>query len=915
LLRRADDPEQQEGAATTTAAPRRATLNPSGRYTRTTRRDKARGLASSTVVNRTATESGAQHRITADALLLVTFRRGTRNAVGNALGQGEGRAVTVAIELPDAVRFLATPAQIRRHAAWFTTVPGLTLPAPVPGSVQLPRRFVASREVGLGSVQAMDEYTDATRTVQRPDLLRRRLLTLVEDEAPGTTRPGHASYLSGVATRIADLTSTAGLRTLAGRGPGHVQRFRFRHVGYGGARLVEVTLAAQPDADDHALRLLRGHPAAAGSGIEQYHGHTPASVTDRTADSTRHSGFVQLQTRLPRPTGGPRTDRAGALLGADTVRGNSARVTRAAEDRHWLRTDNVADFDGVPYRIVATVRSTPTADWLVDLPGSVLQHGVLSLTDADVPLANRIAHLFLGRPARSVTVHTAAALRFTGSETAEPAVPERQLTAGHSVRRPTPTGRRFTPGGPAPVFAFDAGTELATALGEVAPALTRSWRALAASDSADATAVRIGELLQAGTISLDHPRGSAGLTTTVPGAYPFQSAPGTPPRLTLELYRPRPVTDTGDVTIDRVRLSTVSAGSASHAGITGSLAAQGGFSADDSNRQLLGFTVPVLARQPQDPGTGAAVGGTRREWLKHGNTTTPAGSRGTRSHEILADALLTVQGPNGTRYVSGTVRLRPLERDLLGHGVTTSRTDPGVYDGASLTREAADAQAPGDRADEVLRDWRTVPLRDLPTLLSQGVQADPEAPGPDDTLQLWLATNGSPEQTARALYAASGTATLLRRPVELALRDGEGVRFRRFDAAGNPDVTPGSDERDEEERFGAGPSGSGQGGAGPSSAGRDGARRDGRGAPADDAYWAAVRDQIGVLEVAGRAEDAARAQEAQLQAEVPDAERVLAEALPPLAQAEQVLDDARTAADTTTAERVAAERTVVAAAR
>ncbi|WP_234469872.1 hypothetical protein, partial [Streptomyces sp. MBT62] len=410
--------------------------------------------------------------------------------------------MTVAVELPDAVRFLATPAQIRRHAAWFTTVPGLTVPAPVPGSVPLPRRFVASREVGLGSVQAMDEYTDATRTVQRPDLLRRQLLTLIEEEAPGTTRPGHASYLSGVATRIADLTSTAGLRTLAGRGPGRVQRFRYRHVGYGGARLVEVTLEARPDADDHALRLLRGHPAAAGSGIEQYHGHTPSLVTDRTADSTRHSGFVQLQTRLPRPTGGPRTDRAGALLSADTVRGNSARVTRAAEDRYWLRTDNVVDFDGVPYRITATVRSTVTADWLLDLPGSVFQHGVLSLTDANTPLADRIAHLFFGRPTRTTTVHTVAALRFTGSETAEPAPAERQLTAGRSERRPTATGHRFTPGGPAPVFGFDAGTELAAALGEVASALTNSWRSLATSDSADTTAVRIGELLQAGTIAL-----------------------------------------------------------------------------------------------------------------------------------------------------------------------------------------------------------------------------------------------------------------------------------------------------------------------------------------------------------------------------------------------------------------------------
>jgi hypothetical protein len=167
--------------------------------------------------------------------------------------------------------------------------------------------------------------------------------------------------------------------------------------------------------------------------MEQYLGHTPSAVTDKTSHSTRHSGFVQLQTRFPRPTGGPRTDRAAALLSADTVRGNSARVTRAAEDRHWLRSDNVADFAGVPYRIVATVRSSPTANWIVDLPGSMLQHGVLTLTDTDTPLARRIAHLFLGTQARTVTVHTAAALRFTGSEATDPDQPEERTAPSTSA--------------------------------------------------------------------------------------------------------------------------------------------------------------------------------------------------------------------------------------------------------------------------------------------------------------------------------------------------------------------------------------------------------------------------------------------------------------------------------------------------
>ncbi|MDQ0809444.1 hypothetical protein QFZ63_001158 [Streptomyces sp. B3I7] len=894
LAARSDSQEQEPGDGTPQPAPQQRVLNPGARYTRTARRERSRALASSTAVYRTATESGDQHRITADATLLVTFRRGRRNAVGNALGQGEGRAVTVAVDLPDGVRFLATPAQIRRDAPFFASVEGLTVPPPVVGSVPLPRRFVAAREVGFGSVQEMAEFTDATRTVRRPDVMRRRLLDLVDRAAPGSTRPGHASYLPGVAARIADLTSTAGLRTLAGRGPGRGQLFRFRHAGYGGAQLVEVVLRAEPDADDHALRALRGHPSATGAGIEQFQAHAPSSVTDATARSVRHAGFVQLQSRFPRPSGGERTDRAGALLTAETVRGNAARATRSAENRFWQRTDSAVDFEGVPYRIVAEVRVSPMTG-ILDLPGSMFQHGILSLTEADTTLADRIAHVFRGREAQQTAVHTAAALRFTGSETGEPAPPETPLAAGLHRTRPAVGGQRIVPAGPAPVFAFDGGTQLATALTQVAPELRHSWQSLAASDSADATAVRVGELLQAGTLSLDRPRVTAGLTTRMPGTYPLQGAPGTPPRLTVELFRPRPVTDAGDVTLDRLRLPTVSTGSSSYVGTTGGLAVQGGFAASDDNRQVLGFTLPVLARQAQAPGSGAAVGGTRRDWLKQGNTAAAEGTRGSRSHEILVDALITVHGRDGDRYVTGTVRTRTRERDVLGFGVTAARTDPGVYDGASLLRDAADAQVraaggPDDaRADGVLRDWRTVPLRDLPGLLADGVRAG--AGREDPTVQLWLAVDGTPQQTARALYAASGLAARLGRTVELALRDGDGLRFRRFGADGEPVPAPAP---------AATPSAAGPAPV-PAPAGDTGA-------------WAGVRAQIRALEAAGQAEEAARVREAGLQARMPGLTRTRDDALPPVARAATELAAARHAADAARDARTAADAAVTAAA-
>lgn len=62
------------------------------------------------------------------------------------------------------------------------------------------------------------------------------------------------------------------------------------------------------------------------------------------------------------------------------------------------------------------------------------------------------------------------------------------------------------PTGPTPVFHFNGYPQLVQALHTVAPRLASEWQSSQASSSAEATAVRIGELIQAGKISLDAPR-------------------------------------------------------------------------------------------------------------------------------------------------------------------------------------------------------------------------------------------------------------------------------------------------------------------------------------------------------------------------------------------------------------------------
>ncbi|WP_086809375.1 hypothetical protein [Streptomyces reticuliscabiei] len=831
------------GTASTPAPP--TVFGPSGKYAYTSRTEDSGTVSSGTSVNRTATESGMEHRVGADATILITVRRGTRNVVGNTFGYGSESDVTLAVDLPEAVQFLMTDGQLSRHEKWFTGIEGLTPPPPAPAELPLPQRFTRTGEPGMAAVLSVTQFdevgpvpaaepdgagsdtggptTGATGATgagpadeapeaaeeaplaataqptlaERRDRLRAELTALVEAEAPGVTQPGHSSYLPGVASRIADYTSTAGLRALPGRGPRGVQRFHFRHLALGGARLVEVTLAARPRADANELRAVRGRNAGPGTGLEQYHGHTPAGVSTGTTSTTQHGLTLNPTTRYPRPGQDTRTDRSGPGLSVGSTKSQGTKAATTAEDRFWLRTDSAADFD-LDYEFRASVRSELVADWPPNLVGGALQGGVLAWYDTDEAAATEswISRALSARPYRTATVPASVTLRFTGGEAAPAEVVAAPLTPTVGTTAPEPRGARFVPMGPAPVFEFNAWSELTTALDAVAPGQDRGWRSPSTSTSAESTAVRIGELIQAGDIALDHPRTATGLTDTLPGTFPFESAPGSPPSLSVTLHNPRRVTLSADVALDRVRIASNTGGSSQSGGTTGGLNFQGVYSTDDPDRVLGGFSMPVLARQPQVVGSSGGTTGGVREWLKTGSTSAPAdGTHGTRTYEALVDTYLTVRGPAGVRHVSGTATVRIGERDALGHGITPPRTQPQVYDLPAMVRAAADAEAAatpdpdtqgGARAVAApdLRDWTRHQLRTLPGIVASQIDAaDPAA-------QLWLAigdigTAAGQQQLGRALFAVSRAAASVHKPVELVLRaDDSTLTFWHFDSDG-----------------------------------------------------------------------------------------------------------------------------------
>lgn len=770
--------------------PQRASLaNPSvrGAYTHRTGRTSEQS-AGSTVV-RTPTEAGEQHLIGADATLLVTLRQGTRNVAMNVAGLGGRDGVTLAIDLPRAIRFQLSNSQLIRFERWFTGVPDMPRPVVAPNTVPLPELYVGTGEVGFGSILSVTQLDNLVQRNERRDRLRSELLALVEREAPGVTRPGHFAYRTGVDTLIADMTSPTQLRALPGRRTVS-QRVRL------GSRLVEITLSAEPVAQTPARRELRGRSAGAGAGIDQIGAHAPGNRSESETVSRSLRVSANPISRYPRPQGrSGRTDRTGPVLSGTGSRSRTARTDFAAEDRYWARNESVADFDNIDYTITATVRSALVQDWPVDLVGGALQSGLLTLTERNggEPLA-RILRLLRGRPAHEVRVPVAVSLRFSSSESvaprqyepavrprithADPRLPTRQapLPLGG---RPFTAGSRLLPTGATPVYGFNASRELAEALRTVAPQLSGSW-GLTADLTPEAAAVRLGELVQAGEIPVEAPRTASGLTDTMPGAWPLQGEPVTP-RLEVTLHNPRPISEADDIAVDRLRVTSRSVGSSSSAASTSGLGYQWTQSGNDANLHLVSFTLPVLNRQPVSRRAGAAASGGGWDRLKTGAAASSGTEPATRSYETVVDVVITVTGEE-TRHVIGSAVARVYERDLLGYGVTAPRTASQVYDLPAML---------ADQPDDTRRNWRTHPVTELPAVLARGLDER------ENGAQLWLHVGADPDGTglARALYVGSRTAEAAGRPVELVVRGAAGPRFWPFGADGSlVDLTPATQE-------------------------------------------------------------------------------------------------------------------------
>ncbi|KUO09356.1 scabin-related ADP-ribosyltransferase [Streptomyces sp. DSM 15324] len=783
--------------------------------------ERSETLGAKTATGRTATEDNREHRLRSDVTFVVTVRHGRRNAFGNLVGIGAGATASFALDVPQALDVLVTEAQVRRNPSRFEGIPALDAVrrSPHPGAdappPALPDRFARTGRLGLGvvldsvplaerpvavepsagseagtAVPSADSEAGTAVPSRRPgagpavvpaagNTLYEKLLRQVELEAPGATVPGHSAYVPGVRSRIADHTSQSAMRALPGRGPADAQRFHFVHTVAGGARLVEVALTATPHADTAGLRAVRGRATVAGTGIENAPAHAPTTTSSGETHTRQNNGSLGLVTRHPRAGDALVADRTGPSLGIGTSQSRGSSTSTTWEDRFWLRSDHVADFE-VDYDYTSTVRSAPLGEWPPNLLGAYLRGGIVSWGDSP-DMASWLAATFGdGVPTEERTT-VRNTLRFVAGET--PAEPERRAepvpfafhdqdpAADRSTATGAYSGPALTPREPVVVYDFDGGQQLREALALADPAL-RGQGILPDDDSQEHAATRLGELIRLGRVDIVRPD-----SQVMPGAWPQEGGRQSTTTVTTKVYHPRPVTESRDVILDRLRQNTTAVTSSTSTATLPNLSLSTTLTTDRRiENHMVGLGTSLTAPKPVERGQTLGSTHTRREWLKAGTTTAPD-EGGLRTYETEVDVVITVTAPSGIeRHVAGSTTVRLAEQDLLGHGVTGPNPQPGVHDLRSMLR---------DQRDEDQRDWSRHQLTDLPATLAAGLE------GGNGPVQLWLAADiAAPPATdgvpllGRALYAASRTAALTERSVELVLRTDEGAQNWPFDGSG-----------------------------------------------------------------------------------------------------------------------------------
>ncbi|MFF9347593.1 hypothetical protein [Streptomyces sp. NPDC014734] len=763
--------------------------------------------AASTGMTRVPSESGTQHRISADVTYEVTIRRGLHGVTPLNV---KADAVTRTVSVPGGIQFLATPDQLRRSGN--ETLKDLAGPVDEsrPRNVPLPRRFRTYGLLGLAAVLDVTPLKSALTPPVAPPA--------GTGPGPGGASASHASVTGDRTNAVTDRNRDNEDRGNEDRGnedrgnedrndqdQDDEDRNKAGNDAGNGA-------APEPSPDHDLLRdrltaLVEKH--APGSLTPGHASYVPG-LRQRIADYTSPAALGVLPGR---GSDKPLTftfPYAGRLLTQDVTVKLYGRLAWDEQQLDLVRGRKSGEGSALenftshaPANI--TEATSRTTRWGFGLPGSVntptsgdrkavfgpgVAHSTLRTdTTSNTSTAEdrvwqrteggdefTLAYVFsaevtIGGKTHALPepVDAAVTVRFSGDRDQQ--APDRELL-DDLVYEQDPTrsvpqligATPLQPTGHEIVYGLTNQQQLLAAVREVAPALDGDGLGTGLTD--EGAAIRLTELVHGGKLTIDPVRGAAGLGGEVTGT-------GKHPQVTMstKVFNPRPVDSTRGVTVDRVRAVgfSTSASSSTTRSTAFTLSVSGTLTAD--GKHSLGVSVPLNQYQSVPGGQGGGISAAGRRWEKTGTAGKPDAQNGLRTHEVEVDTVTEVIGPDGTvRHVTGTAVMRVPERDLLGLGVFA---DPERGDGIW------DLSATGDTSTG--------------TLAASIKETGPLPEGAVPQLWLDLGTDPTPEARLNALRRASEIARTSGLDVELALRDAEGTRFWTFDGNGRQ-TTPSSTE-------------------------------------------------------------------------------------------------------------------------
>ncbi|MGW4368961.1 WXG100-like domain-containing protein [Nocardia takedensis] len=691
-----------------------------------------------TGVFRVTTEDTASvHRFSATAHYVVEVRIGKRNYALGVVLRGPHAERARVVEVPDGVEFLLVDNDLQNHPELLALVTAADSAVSVPPSNvpdrRLPAAYVDSGgELGFAAVTEV-EVRGGRKSLQ---ILARGL---VEQVAPGVTRPGAANHVPGVLTRINEHTTSQALRTLPNAGPDGKTRFHFvDRSSWLGPHLVEVAFTARPHPDAD-LNAVLGKRVTETSGVDNIFGHSlgEGSALDPPG-ATRVDKVRQRGHRFAFAAGGRRNGHRPELDLSVQHRSRLVESQSSSRElRSWQRTFGETSEFAVPYRYAVEVRSRPLNEalsaYLVrrTIAGAALlgsSVGVLPALDlADLTEPTRVVRGGARADARirfntSETRATAPRADETtvlptvaGIHGSDPSAPRPEAVAGEVVLemetdadvRNLLAGPTWTPARPIEIYDFAGIDRLTEALRLVDPTLDSGEHTLG-NRSSEGKFIRLTRLVADNRLTVLGPAATAAYLPTgsrdAPGpptdAPPPARGDAGPTAVRITLYSPRIETTSKDTAIDRVEVS-VDGFRTSADNTIATVAAFGlnsPYSAGGADRG--GFTTPLTGGDAT-LGQAGSYSSQRREFLRFGTPKEKADGTGATGHRVRALALLEVRGPEGALWVTGDLLFRTTEAPPP---LRPPRSEAIESEGAAEAEAEAEADGEADGADDSVDD-------------------------------------------------------------------------------------------------------------------------------------------------------------------------------------------------------------------